>query len=52
MLAFYRKRDFAPLWAAENKAQPKAEQASGFLVSVGTEGLDPADYPCAEVRQR
>ena len=27
VLAFYRNRNFAPLWAAEGKAQPKAEQA-------------------------
>ena len=45
VLAFYRNRNFAPLWVAENKAQPKAEQASGFLVNVANDGLDPADYP-------
>src|SRR6185436_9646331 len=26
VLAFYRNRNFAPLWAADGKAQPKAEQ--------------------------
>ena len=45
VLAFYRKRNFDPLWAAEGKAQPKAEQAAGFLAKVGADGLDPADYP-------
>ena len=45
MLAFYRNRNFAPLWAAEGKAQPKAAQATGFLAKVAADGLDPADYP-------
>jgi L,D-transpeptidase YcbB len=45
VLTFYRTRNFAPLWAAENRTQPKAEQASGFLVNVANDGLDPADYP-------
>src|SRR5215203_3199992 len=45
VLAFYRSRNFAPLWAAENGIQPKAEQASSFLVNVANDGLDPADYP-------
>ena len=45
VLTFYRSRNFAPLWAAEGKAQPKAEQAAGFLAKVAADGLDPADYP-------
>jgi murein L,D-transpeptidase YcbB/YkuD len=44
VLAFYRKRNFEPLWAAEGAVQPKAEQAAGFLAKVGADGLDPADY--------
>jgi murein L,D-transpeptidase YcbB/YkuD len=45
VLAFYRGRNFAPLWAAEGKAQPKTGEASGFLAKVAADGLDPADYP-------
>ena len=45
VLAFYQNRNFAPLWAAEGKAQPKAAQATGFLAKVAADGLDPADYP-------
>ena len=45
VLAFYRSRNFAPLWAAENGVQRKAEQAAGFLANVASHGLDPADYP-------
>ena len=45
VLAFYRSRNFAPLWAAENGIQPKAEEASSFFVNVANDGLDPADYP-------
>ena len=45
VLAFYRDRNFAPLWAADGKVQPKAQQAAGFLAKVAADGLDPADYP-------
>ena len=45
VLAFYRDRNFAPLWAAEGKARPKAAQAADFLAEVAADGLDPADYP-------
>jgi murein L,D-transpeptidase YcbB/YkuD len=45
VLAFYRKRNFDPLWTAEGLILPKAEQAAGFLAKVGADGLDPADYP-------
>ena len=43
VLAFYRSRNFAPLWAAEGK--PRAGQAAEFLAKVAADGLDPADYP-------
>ena len=45
VLGFYRNRNFAPLWAAEGKAEPKAAQATGILAKVAADGLDPADYP-------
>ena len=45
VLAFYRNRNFAPLWATDGTAQPKAAQAAGFLAKVTADGLDPGDYP-------
>ena len=45
VLAFYRNRNFAPLWVASGKPAPRAEQASSFLRGVAADGLDPADYP-------
>ena len=43
--AFYRKRDFAPLWVSADKPLPRVQQASDFLHGVATDGLDPEDYP-------
>jgi murein L,D-transpeptidase YcbB/YkuD len=45
VLAFYRSRNFAPIWAGDGKPQPRAEQAAGYLAKVAADGLDPADYP-------
>jgi murein L,D-transpeptidase YcbB/YkuD len=45
VLAFYRARNFAPIWVASGKAAPRAAQASAFLKGVAADGLDPADYP-------
>ena len=45
VLAFYRARNFAPIWVASGKPAPRAEQASAFLQGVAADGLDPADYP-------
>src|SRR6476469_8452986 len=43
--AFYRKRDFAPIWIGAGKQLPRAEQAADVLRGVGADGLDPNDYP-------
>ena len=45
MLAFYRARNFAPIWIVSGKAAPRAGQAAAFLQGVAADGLDPADYP-------
>jgi murein L,D-transpeptidase YcbB/YkuD len=45
VLAFYKSRDFAPVWVAANKAAPRTEQAMDFLHGVAADGLNPADYP-------
>jgi murein L,D-transpeptidase YcbB/YkuD len=45
VLVFYKERNFAPLWIANGKVAPRAEQAMQFLRGVDADGLDPADYP-------
>ncbi len=45
VLAFYRDRNFAPLWTVSGKPAPRAEQAATFLRGVAADGLDPVDYP-------
>jgi L,D-transpeptidase YcbB len=45
VLAFYRSRNFAPLWIAGGKVAPRTQQAIDFLHGVDADGLDPADYP-------
>jgi murein L,D-transpeptidase YcbB/YkuD len=45
VLAFYKGRDFAPVWIAAGKLAPRAEQAMDFLHGIAADGLDPADYP-------
>jgi murein L,D-transpeptidase YcbB/YkuD len=44
ILAFYRDRNFAPLWIADAKPQSRTTQAEDFLRNVAADGLDPADY--------
>jgi murein L,D-transpeptidase YcbB/YkuD len=45
VVAFYKARDFAPIWSADGKTAPRTQQASSFLKGVAADGLDPADYP-------
>jgi murein L,D-transpeptidase YcbB/YkuD len=45
VLAFYRDRNFAPLWIAGGAATPRAQAAVDFLHGVEADGLDPDDYP-------
>jgi murein L,D-transpeptidase YcbB/YkuD len=45
VLAFYKARNFAPLWLAAGKPIPRAEQARSFLQNVAADGLDPTNYP-------
>ncbi len=44
VLAFYKGRNFAPIWTTSGKPAPRAEQAKSFLKGVAADGLDPADY--------
>jgi L,D-transpeptidase YcbB len=43
--AFYRGRDFAPLWVKAGGPLPATQQVSDFLHGVAADGLDPKDYP-------
>ena len=43
--AFYRGRDFAPLWVNAGGALPATQQVIDFLHGVAADGLDPKDYP-------
>ena len=42
--AFYRERDFVPVWVNASGALPNTRKAIDFLHAVATDGLDPKDY--------
>jgi murein L,D-transpeptidase YcbB/YkuD len=43
--AFYKGRNFAPLWVEAGKQSPRGAAAVAYLQGVDADGLDPADYP-------
>jgi L,D-transpeptidase YcbB len=43
--AFYRGRDFVPLWVNAAGPLPSTRKAADFLHGVAADGLDPKDYP-------
>ena len=43
--AFYRGRDFVPLWVNAEGPLPATQQVIDFLHGVAADGLDPKDYP-------
>ena len=43
--AFYRERDFVPIWVNATGALPSTRKAVDFLHGVAADGLDPKDYP-------
>lgn len=43
--AFYKQRDYKPLWLAGDAADARAKAAIAYLASVAADGLDPSDYP-------
>ncbi|MBI3705311.1 MAG: L,D-transpeptidase family protein [Rhizobiales bacterium] len=43
--AFYRERNFQPMWSAKGTATPRAVAVGSYLKNVASEGLDPSDYP-------
>src|SRR5262249_49579962 len=43
--AFYRERDFTPLWVNAAGTLPSTRKAIDFLHGVAADGLDPKEYP-------
>ena len=43
--AFYRGREFSPLWVNASGALPSTRKAMSFLQGIAADGLDPKDYP-------
>ena len=43
--AFYKARDYKPLWVSAGAADDRAKAAMAYLAQVATVGLDPRDYP-------
>jgi murein L,D-transpeptidase YcbB/YkuD len=48
--AFYRGRDFAPLWTTGADANANAKAAIDYLAHVDRDGLDPTDYPVPDFK--
>jgi murein L,D-transpeptidase YcbB/YkuD len=43
--AFYKARDYAPIWTADGGEDARARAASDYLARADEVGLDPSDYP-------
>jgi murein L,D-transpeptidase YcbB/YkuD len=43
--AFYKARDYAPIWVTDGAENARARSASDYLGRADDVGLDPADYP-------
>src|SRR5665213_1555564 len=48
--AFYKARDYAPLWVSNGGADERAKAAMTYLGQVDTVGLDPNDYPAPDFK--
>ncbi|HEU4661018.1 MAG TPA: L,D-transpeptidase family protein [Pseudolabrys sp.] len=48
--AFYRARDYAPLWVTNDAANDRAKAAMAYLAQVDTVGLNPSDYPVPDFK--
>jgi murein L,D-transpeptidase YcbB/YkuD len=43
--AFYRARDYKPLWINDGKVDARARTAMDYLAHSDADGLEPSDYP-------
>ena len=48
--AFYKARDYKPLWMSDGVADERAKAAITYLVQVDSVGLDPNDYPTPDFK--
>ncbi|MGC1697093.1 MAG: L,D-transpeptidase family protein [Pseudolabrys sp.] len=48
--AFYKARDYAPLWVSNGAADERAKAATAYLGQVDAVGLDPNDYPAPDFK--
>ena len=48
--AFYKARDYAPIWVANGAADARAKSAIAYLGHADDVGLDPADYPTPDFK--
>jgi len=48
--AFYKDRNYAPLWTTNGAANAKAKAAADYLAKVDRDGLDPSEYPTPEFK--
>src|SRR6185312_846546 len=48
--AFYKARDYAPLWITGNAANDRAKAAIAYLAQVDAVGLNPGDYPTPDFK--
>jgi murein L,D-transpeptidase YcbB/YkuD len=43
--AFYKERNYEPLWVENRKQSPRGAAAVSYLQNVDVDGLEPSDYP-------
>jgi murein L,D-transpeptidase YcbB/YkuD len=48
--AFYKARDYKPLWMSDGVADERAKAAIAYLAQVDSVGLDPNDYPTPDFK--
>ena len=48
--AFYKERNFAPLWVSGGKLSAAGKAAGEYLARVNRDGLDPTDYPVPDFK--
>ena len=46
--AFYKERNYAPVWTDGEKQSPRGAAAVSYLRNVDADGLEPADYPAPD----
>ena len=48
--AFYKARNYAPLWVSNGAANERAKSAIAYLAQADAVGLDPSDYPTPDFK--